>query len=903
LLSRQEGESTDGLARAQRPMESAAAHSARVMSGSRQVGRRPAGPFPGAGRPTVEGKFLGVDGRRLWLRGTTYGTFAEGEEGHEFGPRPQVEADLAAMSAAGINALRTYSVPPPWLLDIAADKGIWLLIGLPWEQHVTFLDERSRAYSIVDRVRAGVAACAGHPAVLGYAVGNEIPASIVRWHGRRRVERFVRELHRAAKAEDPDGLVTYVNFPSTEYLRLPFLDFLAFNVYLEDGSRLDRYLARLQSLAGERPLVMGEIGLDSRRNGVSRQAEVLSWQVRHSFRAGCAGAFVFSWTDEWHRGGHEIHDWDFGLTDRERRPKPALGALKRAFAAVPVNEPVKLPKVSVVVCTHNGAGTLAECLGGLSQLDYPDYEVIVVDDGSTDGSAEIADAHPVRVIRTPNRGLSAARNEGLAAAEGEIVAYIDDDAVPDSHWLRYLAATFVDSDHAGVGGPNVPPPDDGDVAACVANAPGGPVHVLLSDQVAEHIPGCNMAFRRDWLEAIGGFDPQFRVAGDDVDVCWRLQEHGGTLGFHPGALVWHRRRATLRRFWRQQRGYGRAEALLERKWPERYNIAGHLTWAGRLYGRGLMAGLRRSRIYYGVWGTGAFQQRLDRPTGTLWSLAGTPEWYLVLLALAATSAGGLLWRPLLLALPLLAAALGLLLGQAVAGAAHADFRGLAAAHRRRKRRRALTALLYLLQPAARLIGRLQQGLSPWRRPKLRGAGPLWPHTSRLWLEKWAPPEDRLGRIERALRGTGARVQRGGELARWDLEVAAGAFGAVRLRAVLEEHGAGRQQLRARVWPRVPRLVAGAAAGLAGLAALAGIDGAWPAAALLVGGGVLVLACALVECARAAGAVQRSVAPAAATSEELEDASPRRPPVAVEPLHAAALRRPDGKVRTGERRVR
>src|SRR5919106_630592 len=283
-------------------------------------------------------------------------------------------------------------------------------------------------------MRWGSAAWAGPPAVLGYGVGKEPPASIVRWHGRRRVERFVRDLQRAAKAEDPDGLVTYVNFPSTEYLRLPFLDFLAFNVYLEDGSRLDRYLARLQSLAGERPLVMGEIGLDSRRNGESRQAEVLSQQVSHSFRAGCAGAFVFSWTDEWHRGGHEIHDWDFGLTDRERRPKPALGALKRAFAAVPVTEPVKLPRVSVVICTHN-------------------------------------------------RGLSAARNEGLAAADGEIVAYIDDDAVPDPHWLRYLAATFVDSDHAGVGGPNVPPPDDGDVAACVANAPGGPVHVLLSDQV------------------------------------------------------------------------------------------------------------------------------------------------------------------------------------------------------------------------------------------------------------------------------------------------------------------------------------------------------------------------------------------------------------------------------------
>src|SRR5207245_2021241 len=80
-------------------------------------------------------------------------------------------------------------------------------------------------------------------------------------------------------------------------------------------------------------------------------------------------------------------------------------------------------------------------------------------------------------------------------------------------------------------------------------------------------------------------DPQFRVAGDDVDVCWQLQKRGWTLGFSPAAVVWHHRRDSVRAYWRQQRGYGRAEALLEAKWPEKYNSAGHLTWTGRVYGR------------------------------------------------------------------------------------------------------------------------------------------------------------------------------------------------------------------------------------------------------------------------------------------------------------------------------
>ena len=170
----------------------------------------------------------------------------------------------------------------------------------------------------------------------------------------------------------------------------------------------------------------------------------------------------------------------------------------------------------------------------------PTTRSIVVDDGSTDATAAIASECGYSPISTPNRGLSSARNTGLEAAGGEIVAYLDCDARPDRDWLRYLAASFRDSEHAGIGGPNLPPPD-GWVADCVANAPGGPVHVLLSDREAEHIPGCNMAFRRRALLGIGGFDPRFRAAGDDVDICWRLQEDGATLGFSAGAVVWHRR--------------------------------------------------------------------------------------------------------------------------------------------------------------------------------------------------------------------------------------------------------------------------------------------------------------------------------------------------------------------------
>jgi GT2 family glycosyltransferase len=776
------------------------------------------------------------------------------------------------MAAAGVNAVRVYTAPPRRLLDAAARAGLWVLVGLPWEQHVAFLSGRRRARAIVERVRADVAACAGHPAVLGYAVGNEIPASIVRWHGRRRVESFLERLCAAARSADPGALLTYVNFPSTEFLRLPFVDVLAFNVYLEDPDRLAAYLARLQNLAGERPLLLAEVGLDSARNGEDEQAAALARQLDVTRRGGCAGAFVFAWTDAWHRGEDEVLDWDFGLVGRCRRPKPALRAVARAFATPPLALVDDPPAMSVVVCTHNGAATLRDCLDGVLALDYPRVEAIVVDDGSTDASAAIARELGVRTISTANRGLSAARTTGLKAARGEIVAYLDDDARPDPDWLTYLALAFRSTAHAGVGGPNIPPPEETGIAACVANTPGGPVHVLLSDTEAEHLPGCNMAFRREALLAVGGFDARFRVAGDDVDVCWALQARGETLGFHPAAMVWHRRRTTMRRFLRQQCGYGRAEALLERKWPEKYNRPGHATWGGRLYGRAGAGPLWRSHVYHGTWGTAAFQPEVPRPPGRLAQLAAAPEMYLLMAVLAALSLLGVLWPPLLVALPPLALAAGATVATAARGALAASFGAEGRARPRRLVLRAATLVLHVLQPAARLAGRLGHGLAPWRRPSgWRFTTPV-PREVRVWSESWLAPEDRMRRIVDAVRRDGGRVQAGGACDRWELQVAGGALGAARLRAGVEEHGRGRQLVRCRIWPRASRSVPLAAVPLAGAAGAAALGGALPVAALLAALAALLVTAAVRECGMACAAVARA-ARAAAPAPDLAKGDP------------------------------
>lgn len=804
-------------------------------------------------RPEASGKFLFVGDGKLFVRGVTYGTFRPraGADGY---PQPEVvERDFALMAETGINAIRTYTPPPRWVLDAALRHGLRVMVGLAWEQHVAFLDERQRVRSIVDRVRAGVRASAGHPAVLCYAVGSEIPASIVRWYGSRRIERFLERLCDAAREEDPDGLVTYVNYPTTEYLDLPFLDLVSFNVFLESTGSLEGYLARLHHVAGDRPLIVTELGLDSRRHGEEAQAHSLAEQVRCAFASGSAGAFVFSWTDEWHRGGYEVEDWAFGITRRDRTPKPALRAVRDAFEEVPFPSGTKWPRISVVVCSYNGERTIGECLEAATRLDYPDYEVIVVDDGSADRTAEIARRWGVRVISTENRGLASARNTGLEAATGDIVAYVDDDAYPDRHWLAYLAWSFLTSDRVGIGGPNLPPPGDGPVADSVANAPGGPMHVLLSDTEAEHIPGCNMAFRREALLAIGGFDPRFRTAGDDVDICWRLQGRGGKIGFSPAAVVWHHRRGSVRTFWRQQLGYGRAEALLEEKWPARYNRAGHVSWSGRIYG-GTVRRRARNRIYQGVWGQAPFQFATGGTPSVHRGLVTTPEWLLVIAALALLAVLGAQWDRLRVAIPLLAAAVLVPLADGGLAAARARLPRSSAPLHRRLWMRGLTGLLHLLHPAARLWGRVAHGLTPWRRHAR--ARVTLPRRRRFvaWSEQWRSPEEWLRSVEARIRPTGMPVARGGPYDRWDLEVRGGTLGSALLRMGIEEHGRGRQLLRFRVWPRWPRLAWVLAAGAGALSAAAATDGAYAAAGILGAGALTVPVLAAWQSGAAMGSV-------------------------------------------------
>jgi O-antigen biosynthesis protein len=815
-----------------------------------------------ARRCAVRGKFLHLDDSKLYVRGVTYGTFRADAAGDEYPPRATVDRDIELMADHGVNAVRTYSAPPRWFLDAAAEHELLVLPSLAAERLVGHLNDAGGLARIESEVVRQARRCAAHPALMGFSLANEIPAPTVRWFGPRRVERLLRHLCDRIRDTDPAALVTYVNYPSTEYLELPFLDFVCFNVFLERPDRLGAYLARLQNIAGDRPLLATELGLDSMRNGEDGQARAVAWQVRTAFERGCAGMFVYAWTDEWHRGGEDVFDWAFGLTHRDRTAKPALAATAEAYADVPFSRDNHWPRISIVICAHNAQTTIRECLDAVHGLDYHDYEVIVVDDGSTDATGELVRSYPVRVVSTENRGLSSARNTGLEVADGEIVAYLDSDAYPDPHWLKYMATVFMTTDFVGVGGPNLPPPGDGAIAECVARSPGGPAHVLITDTVAEHIPGCNMAFRRTALREVGGFDPRFRCAGDDVDICWRLQDRGWHLGFCPAAQVWHHRRNSVRTYWRQQCGYGRAEALLEEKWPERYNGAGHFGWAGRIYDRGLTRHLIRTRrIYHGTWGTAPFQLLYEKTPGTVLSLPLTPEWFLLIAALVSLACLGAIWEPVLIGLPLVAlAVLAALLGalQASVSARRASFPEAPPTRRGRLGRRLLTTALHGLQPLARLTGRLSGGLTLWRGHRVRGFRTPVRRAGWAWSQSWLPPEEHLRAIEAELTSSGNTVRRGGDFDRWDLDMRDGPLGSARLLLCVEELGGGAQLIRYRSWPVIRRVALGMILAFGTLAVVAGVAGRYPIAAVAATIGISLAALSVVECGAALGAMLAAV---------------------------------------------
>ena len=781
-------------------------------------------------RVGVDGKFFRLGITKFFVKGISYGPFAPNPAGQPFASPEQTAADLALIQELGANLIRIYAVPGKWFLDLALQHGLRVLVDVPWNKDACFLDSADTRASARDAVRRAIYLCARHPALFALSVANEIPSDIVRWSGARAVGNFIDELVLEVKGVDADCLCTFTSFPSIEFLRPATLDFVCYNVYLHQEQAFKNYLARLQMQADSKPLLLGEFGIDSVREGEERKCQTLQWQIEGASRAGLAGTVVFSFTDDWWKGGMPVENWEMGLTTRERQAKPSFAAVQRTFAKAPYFPLPGSPRVSVVVASYNGARTLKACLQSLSRLNYPDYETILVDDGSTDSTRQIASEFPnIRYIRhESNLGLSTARNTGIAAATGEIIAFTDSDCRADEDWLYYLVGELLENDFAGIGGPNLLPPEDSAVAAAVMVSPGGPAHVMLTDRQAEHIPGCNMAFYRSALVEIDGFDPIFRKAGDDVDLCWRLQQAGYKIGFSPAAFVWHYRRSTVADYLRQQQGYGEAEAMLVQKHPDYFNPLGANIWRGRIYTPSKFGVLLRPPvIYHGFFASAGFQFLYSsQPSFTLMVFTNLEYHLLVNLPLWILSVTFSYLVPLAIA--------SLVVSVGVCAAAGAQ----AALPRNKKRAwsRPLVSALYFLQPIVRGLARYEGRLSTLHAPlaarqtlksmALRHSGARIKE-ARYWAER---PVDRLEWIRsmlHSLADEGWPYKSDIGWSDYDVEIYGSRWSSVQLITVSEAHADNKQMLRCRLRSRWTLQARAAFWGLCGLEILLlGFLGAW-----------------------------------------------------------------------------
>ena len=293
-------------------------------------------------RVRIDGRLFRVANADWYLKGFTYGPFRPNRAGQHLPERVHMLEDFAHLQSLGCNAIRLYHRPTIGTLDDALEHGIRVMIDVPWEKHRCFFEDYSAQQEAIEQVKRTARQLGRHPGVFAISVGNEIPHDIVRFYGEGRIERFIEKLVDTAKNEAADCLVTYTNYPSTEFVSPRNLDFYCANVYLHDRDALGRYLDRLQHVAGSKPLILGEFGIDTIRNGEAHQSEALEVHLQEVFRRGLAGSFVFSYTDDWFTGGHQIKDWAFGVTRRRSHGKAGRQNRRQSLGESAKPQPVEI---------------------------------------------------------------------------------------------------------------------------------------------------------------------------------------------------------------------------------------------------------------------------------------------------------------------------------------------------------------------------------------------------------------------------------------------------------------------------------------------------------------------------------------------------------------------------------
>ncbi len=225
--------------------------------------------------------------------------------------------------------------------------------------------------------------------------------------------------------------------------------------------------------------------------------------------------------------------------------------------------------ISVVIPAYNAARTLGACLHALNRSSFPreQYEVIVVDDGSTDETAALAESLGARVIRRPNRGPAAARNRGVEAARGDLILFTDADCEPAPDWIAQMVGTFGDPDIVGAKG--IYRTRQRELVARFVQLEYEDKYTrLLGQERIDFIDTYSAAYRRAVLLANDGFDEVFPFL-EDQELSFRLAQRGYRLVFQPRAAVFHQHADSLPAYFRKKFIIGFWKAQVARRYPEK----------------------------------------------------------------------------------------------------------------------------------------------------------------------------------------------------------------------------------------------------------------------------------------------------------------------------------------------
>lgn len=240
-----------------------------------------------------------------------------------------------------------------------------------------------------------------------------------------------------------------------------------------------------------------------------------------------------------------------------------------------------LPVVSIIIPVKNEADNLKKCLASIRELDYPEekLEIIIADALSEDETVVVAESYGAIVVSNRKQTVAPGRNAGFKAAHGEIIAFTDADCVVDKNWLQNSLKYFSDPQIAGVGGPNLTPKEEADFGKAVSYVFGqwlfaaGSIHARNLDSYREtkSLPGCNVIYRREVLDLVMPQDETLLTC-DDTEMNKRILDLGYLLLYTPDVYVWHYRRPTLKKLWRQIYRYSIGRVQLRKRHRDTLNI-------------------------------------------------------------------------------------------------------------------------------------------------------------------------------------------------------------------------------------------------------------------------------------------------------------------------------------------